>query len=139
MGTQSTLFGPVKYSIIPELVEEEQLIQEMPMWSWEHFWPFWWEPLRVGWWSLLSRVSLSFSRATGFCRFGFSDEYEAANGGGRQSRFETGVQSHSDHTYHVGVVERKMLVLTRSLPSHGFGLLAGILSLLPVYCKIFCM
>ena len=27
MGTQSTLFGPVKYSIIPELVEEEELIQ----------------------------------------------------------------------------------------------------------------
>ena len=27
MGTQSTLFGPVKYSIIPELVEEEKLIQ----------------------------------------------------------------------------------------------------------------
>ena len=27
MGTQSTLFGPVKYSIIPELVEEDELIQ----------------------------------------------------------------------------------------------------------------
>ena len=27
MGTQSALFGPVKYSMIPELVEEEELIQ----------------------------------------------------------------------------------------------------------------
>lgn len=27
MGTQSTLFGPVKYSMIPEIVEEDELIQ----------------------------------------------------------------------------------------------------------------
>ena len=27
MGTQSTLFGPVKYSMIPDLVEEEKLVQ----------------------------------------------------------------------------------------------------------------
>ena len=34
MGTQSTMFGPAKYSILPQQLEEDELVAETPLLRW---------------------------------------------------------------------------------------------------------
>ena len=48
MGTHSALFGPVKYSILPQALREEELVGATAWWRWAPSWPSWSAPLAPG-------------------------------------------------------------------------------------------
>jgi len=44
MGLQSALFGPVKYSILPQVLGRSEIVGGNALWKWGRFWRYWAAP-----------------------------------------------------------------------------------------------